>query len=443
MKATRTTRVPVAQGPFWRPDARERLRALLPELMLSVVATTCSLIVMDFLDTTNLFPAVILLAICQVVVQGALYALTYLSEKPEMTNVIMLLAISTLPMFAAMATPFVPAEFSSESFRLGLATSAMMGMVVFYLTRLRVTFYLLLLEVLVISDAIRVEPAMMLPHLIGLSAYIALYIVRRSPAHMSLTFEAQERFVTDGDTASKRLSLAWQTTLLAATTGAFCLSLTLGTGWCLSWWQSRASTTAANTQTIDVERQDESEAVKVMPEDDQPEDTAVENRNENREKDGEQTGPTDTRRQSPLGLLFALASALAVLGLPFMVRLLMRRRTRASISRERRASDRAARIYLETLSRLKALGIERSEDETPREFLILYEDELVKTTDRAGLDPNCWQAITDVYEKARYAELDATEPEIEACWQVYDALPKYARRSLGWFRYLTGSFWHM
>jgi hypothetical protein len=260
---------------------------------------------------------------------------------------------------------------------------------------------------------------------------------------MSLTFEAQERFVTDGDTASKRLSLTWQTTLLAATTGAFCLSLTLGTGWCLSWWQSRASTTAANTQTIDVERQDESEAVKVMPEDDQPDDTAVENRNENREKDEEQTGPTDTRRQSPLGLLFALASALAVLGLPFMVRLLMRRRTRASISRERRASDRAARIYLETLSRLEALGIERSEDETPREFLILYEDELTKMTDQVGLDQSCWQTITDVYEKARYAELDATEPEIEACWQIYDALPKYARSSLGWFRYLAGPFWQM
>lgn len=443
MKATRTTRVTVAQGPFWRPDARERLRALLPELMLSVVATTCSLIVMDFLDTTNLLPAVILLAVCQVVVQGALYALTYLSEKPEMTNVIMLLAISALPMFAAMATPFVPAEFSSESFRLGLATSAMMGMVVFYLTRLRVTFYLLLLEVLVISDAIRVEPAMMLPHLIGLSAYIALYIVRRSPAHMSLAFEVRERFMTDGDTAGKRLSLSWQTTLLATATGALCLALTLGAGWCLSWWQSRTSTTVVSTQTVDVERRDESETAEVMPEGGQPDGTAVENQNENRETDGEQSGPTDTRHQSPLGLLFALASALALLGLPFMARLLMRRRTMVSISREHRASDRAARIYLETLSRLKALGIERGEDETPREFLIFYEDELARMANQVGLDPNCWQAITDVYEKARYAELDATEAEIEACWQAYDALPKYARSSLGWFRYLTGPFWHM
>lgn len=446
MKAAHTKRTPMAQGPFWRPDARERLRAFLPEFMLSVVATTCTLVVMEFLGDANLFEAVILYAICQIVVQGALYVLTYLSEKPEIANMVMLFAISGTPMLSAVALPFGIEGVSAEHVGFGLATSAMMGMMVFYLTRTRVTFYLLLLEVLVISDAIRVDSSMLIPHLVGLSAYIALYIVRRSPARMSIGFDARSQVVTHNDDASGKLPLSWQAALLAAVVGTLCLTLSLGTGWSVNWWRNRADDTGTINQTVDVESRDDTQTVEIEHGEGPSEGTVTDDPGEVPEEhvgSTTQAGSTGTHSQSPLGPLLALVVVLALLGLPFAVRLLTRRWTRLSILRETRSADRAARVYLAILSRLKALGIERDKGETPREFLILYEDELAAATASAEIGADEWAMVTDVYEKARYAELDVTEAELDACWRIYDALPGCARHSYGWLRYLAGPFWLM
>ncbi len=446
MKAAHTKRTPMAQGPFWRPDARERLRAFLPEFMLSVVATTCTLVVMEFLGDVNLFEAVILYAICQIVVQGALYVLTYLSEKPEIANMVMLFAISGTPMLSAVALPFGIEGVSAEHVGFGLATSAMMGMMVFYLTRTRVTFYLLLLEVLVISDAIRADSSMLIPHLVGLSAYIALYIVRRSPARMSIGFDARSQVVTHKDNANGKLPLSWQTVLLATAVGMLSLTLSLGTGWCVNWWRGRANATGTIGQTVETEPRDDTQASEIEHEKSPSEDTVVESPSEVREEyvgSTTQAGSTGTHSQSPLGPLLALVVILALPGLPFAMRLLMRRWTRLSILSETRSADRAARVYLAILSRLKALGIERDKGETPREFLILYEDELAAATASAEIGADEWAMVTDVYEKARYAELDVTEAELDACWRVYDALPGCACRSYGWLRYLAGPFWLM
>lgn len=303
MRATRTKKSSLPKGPFWRKDARERLSALLPELMLTVVASTCSLVVMGFLDDMNPLGAVVLYAICVVVVQGALYALTYLSERPELANMVMLLAISFTPMLGSMTASFGLAGASAERLGFGLATSAMLAMMVFYLTRLRATFYFLLLEVLVISEAIQVDSSMVIPHLVGLSAYIALYIVRHSHAHVSMSFDGQRRYVPHEDDAHKTLPLTWQTALLAAVVGALCLTLALGTGWCVNWWHDRASTSSTTSQASETESRDETQTGEVGRGKGPSEGAAVEDLDEvHRENEGTttQTADTTARSQSPL-----------------------------------------------------------------------------------------------------------------------------------------------
>ena len=66
------------QGPFWHTNARERLRALLPELLVSIVAMTCFTSVMTLGDDAIPVSVVITSGIMQLIVQGILYGFTYL-----------------------------------------------------------------------------------------------------------------------------------------------------------------------------------------------------------------------------------------------------------------------------------------------------------------------------------------------------------------------------
>ena len=69
--------------------------------------------------------------------------------------------------------------------------------------------------------------------------------------------------------------------------------------------------------------------------------------------------------------------------------------------------------------------------------------ELEEFTAPAGIGFDAWTALTDTYEKARYAGLDPTPAELETCWRIYDALPACAREAVGRRAYLIGPFWRM
>ena len=58
------------QGPFWHTNARERLHALLPELLVSIVVMTCFSSVMTLGDDTSPLSVVITSGIMQLIVQG-------------------------------------------------------------------------------------------------------------------------------------------------------------------------------------------------------------------------------------------------------------------------------------------------------------------------------------------------------------------------------------
>jgi len=446
MKANRPKEAYTIRGPFWRDDARARLKAFLPELVLSIVAASCTVAAMVYRDNTSFVQIILFAVISQVFVQSLLYALIYLTNEPAMASMLGLFGImlvAMLPNMTISGRPIGPlTEFATFDFYLFLS----LGMTLFYLARLRGTLaYILMTEAFLGSETFDAGSPVMFMHFISMTAYLALFIVRSSSSRVTITSDTPSQHEPSEDTARRHVSPAAQAMLLAAAVGALSLAASLGFGWQQDWGR-KADAPSSLTLTVDTEPKGDSQPVG---------ETTGEGELEGLPIDGLETSPagdTGTSSQADdgsggslgiLGVLLAIVVVLALLGLPFAIRLLLRKRIRLSIEREPSPADRAARIYLETLSRLKALGIERSEDETPREFLILYEDKLTRMTDQVGLDPNCWQTITDVYEKARYAELDATEPEIEACWQIYDALPKYARSSLGWFRYLAGPFWQM
>ncbi len=446
MKANRPSKTYVIRGPFWREDARARLKTLLPELVLSIVATSCAVVAVAYRDSTYFAQVVLFAAVSQVFLQSVLYALTYLTNEPARASMLGLFGITLLAMLPSMTVYSRPIGPFTENAAFSIYLFMSMGMTLFYLTRTRGTLiYILMTEAFLGPEIFDTGLPMMFVHFISMAAYLALFIVRSSPSRITINYEARDRSTPNEDATSMHLSLTAQAMLLAATVCALSLAASLGFGWQQNWGRG-ADTSDSFTMTVDIESEDD-----VRPVDG----TTGEGEQEVIPIDGLEGLPAEDAGTSPqadggiegslgiLGAPLAVVIVLALLGLPFAIRLLHRKRIRLSIEREPSPANRAARIYLETLARLEALGIERSEDETPREFLILYEDELTKTTDPTGLDPDCWQKITDVYEKVRYAELDATEPEIETCWQVYDALPKYARNSLGWFRYLTGPFWHM
>ena len=73
MKASPNKPTTTNNGSFWHPDAVERLHLLLPELVLSIIATTCLTIVVGYGDDTNAVAAVVVMGIAQILTQALLY----------------------------------------------------------------------------------------------------------------------------------------------------------------------------------------------------------------------------------------------------------------------------------------------------------------------------------------------------------------------------------
>jgi hypothetical protein len=449
MKAKRSNNAYVARGPFWLPDAHERFKALLPELLLSIVATSSALTVMMYSDGANIGNNALLAIVIQTLLQSMFYILTYLTSNPGMTSLLAIFGTSLLSLFPMMTFGNAPANSPGLGVGASIYMLTSFGAVLFYLTRLRGTLIYVLMSVAVLGSAfIESDSPIAIFHLVSTAAYMAIFIIRSSPSRITVSSFPLNRPATHEVDKKRHLPVPVQAMLLAAGVSILSLLLAIGIGWRQGWSRS-VDTSGSFETTVDIEHEDRVTPVDGTTGEGGHEGTALEGLEELAAEGGETTpaasGTSSARSGLPRALWAAIAvvAVMALLVLPFAIRLLLRKRTRRSIEGEASPADRAARIYLKILSRLGALGIERSEDETPHEFLVLHAKDLLAISEVAGLDENCWQTITSVYEKARYAGLDATEAEIDACWQVFDALPAYARLSMGWPGYLAGLFWLM
>ena len=452
MRSSRQTKTAKPRRPLWHPDARARLRAILPELAVSVIASACISVVMYFDDGRSASAFLVLGVIPQLFVQIVLYACTYLGNDERLIYTGWLFIMIGIPSLSALLIALALAfGISAEPLIFYLQLAMGMGATIFYLTRLRWTFILLLFEVLVLSELINemgdALPALLPTRLIGACALAVLFVMRSSATRVtiSMTLDDPMDVADENERRSSRLSLYATVAGLGFIVSILCLAVSLAGSAPLLLRQYATSapitTTSHNTG--------QSEQTDGLPAgtggvDSEPLGSTPSSEAQGNNAQGGSTTSTSTRTRET-GILGPLVGilALAVLALVGPARLLMRRLARRSIEREPRSADRAARLYLGVIARLGAAGITRDKAETPSEFLSHHGKELGEVAEAAGFDPSDWITLTDAYEKARYADIDPSDAELEACWRIYDALPGYARQTQGLRRYLSSSFWQM
>ena len=429
--------------PLWRADAAERLRALLPEMALLVVTTTCFSIAISLDGATNLLTLCVKMAVCQLIVQTVMYAFTYLSEDRRMVSlgpIIVLLAsyvVSALPSFRT-------ASVGGYGFATFMAMY--LGVVEFCVTRLRVTFVFLLIELVVLIGEVAEWGPLMALHLVAIACLFALFFIRSSAVHITVGGELAEPAPTAAaDEGRERpiLGIYAQVAAVGVAACVLCLAMALAT--MPLWWPGGGG--AAEVTTVS------SPDAGSRPVATSGDDGATAGGSPGTTGMASSTGgasPSDavgTTAQSGshgTGGVGWIALALPLLALlPFAVRWLVSLRRRQSIKHERTGADRVARLYQAIVDRLAVAGVVRDESDTPQEFLVLHGDELTDLTASAGLGNEAWEALPDAYPKARYAGDDPTSQELETSWQLYDALPGCLRRKVGWRRYLLEAFWRL
>ena len=435
MTSPRTKQTGTPREPLWYPDVPARLRALLPELALSVVAMTCMTTIFGYHDGADLAALTMTMAATQLVVQTILYTCTYLVQDKRWALALpYLLATMTTPIFAMVGAAWGFSPLTNYA----IPISVGMSVLLFYLMRPRAGLVALLIEVLWLGALIADMPDPWAVHMVGLAALAALLVMRSSATHITRDFVAEETAPSldeddDGDDGTHALpvDIYVQVAVLAACTAALCLAMAFG-----GTWLTMPATPTDVTVT---------ETPSPAPSEETPAETQGSDQpHEDAESDVStpDAAPAQAGARNLLRTL-VLVLVLAALVLPFPVRLLMRTRARRALAREPRATDRAAKLYRAIIARLDAAGITRDETETPQRFLKKHAMELEEFTAPAGIGFDAWTALTDTYEKARYAGLDPTPAELETCWRIYDALPACAREAFGLRAYLIGPFWHM
>lgn len=432
MTSSQRTKARSMRTPLWYPNAPTRIRALLPELALSVVAMTCMSTVLSYYDGTDLITLVMAMAAVQTLVQAILYACTYIVQDMRwVVFVPFLLVAMAIPVSSMGAAIWGFSPVGTYAIPLSVG----MGVMLFYLMRPRAGLIALLIELLVLGELVSEIPSLWAIHVVGLAAFAALLVMRSSATRITRSFVAEEaaasRSVDDAadDTGhATSMGIYGQVAALAAAATALCLAVALGGTW-LTMPAMPADVAPAEAPTP--APQEEQSPAEMQPHDNTT--TAEQTRD---------TAPRETGSRAGFGPL-VLALLLAALALPVPVRLLMRARARRALAREPQAADRAAKLYQVIIARLHVAGIVRDEAETPRMFLEAHAEELEGLTTPAGIGLDAWTTLTETYEKARYAGLDPTPPELETCWRIYDALPVCVRVAVGWRSYLTSRFWRL
>lgn len=436
MAARRRKETPSVREPFWYPDARERLCAFLPELALSFVAMTCMTTVMCYRNGMSIALLMAIAACIQLVVMTIMYVCTYLVRNQRWAYIVTFFLMTMIVPAYAMTMVALHPLFDVNGMNLSIPVSITAGSMLFFLTRTRAGLVFLLVEVLGLTISVDEVPVLWAIHVVGFAALATLLVMRSSATHIT-----REAFVRDEPDAAEPhaddethgfvLGTYGQIAAWGILTGMLCLALAFGGTTLMGWGRSTsaAATDASITGEQGIPGQD------VMPE-------VVSDTDGSLASEQLEDGEADARGPAVSGAC-ALALLLAALVLPVPARLLMRWWARRALECEPQTTDRAAKLYQAIIGRLSAAGIERDEAETPSEFLTRHADELEELTEPADLDLRAWIALTEVYEKVRYADLEPTRDELATCWKLYEALPACARAALGWRTYLTGAFWHM
>lgn len=456
---------PAERGPLVHPDAHERFRVLLPELVVSIVTNACLATVVFHADGDVVLNFFVVMLLVQLFTQAMLYACTYLSGNEAVIGFGWML----LPLFSSMffmytyqLAQFAYAFGVSESTLEFLAPSAMMfGATLFYFSRTRWAFVLLLLEVLVLFGVAEWQADLLIINLVGICSLIALYVMRSSASHITLLYEPGDGSAGNGLDAGEpgesrklrlpALGMYGQVAVFGMAVGAVCLAVALAVIVIFGCGPAAVDTTTGSQEwTVDIDDASDAQGGVSSTDDGAPVATgesAVEVVKPTETDEPETVEAEDAGHQAssgaPFGGALFLLTLLAMIVLPIVARPFARMRLRQSIEREPRLADRVARLYLGCIDRLEAAGIVRDETETPQEFLVWHEEELVGLTEPAGFGLDEWTMLTEAYEMARYADLDPSGTALETCWKLYDALPACVRRVVGWRRYFTYAFWKM
>lgn len=438
MTTPRRSNAPEVREPLWREDARERLVALLPELAVSVVAFSCLAVVVNFSGEESILSLMAMAVIVQVLVQAIMYASTYLCANFRLATAGWMFAILGAYglgfLFAGMGSFGV---VSSASEVLPMVT-AMFGIMLFCLTRVRWLFVALVLEVLALADVVGDQGALLAVHLVGACALAALYVMRSSATRITTAEGAGELAVASREDGQKERSMHGRVALFAVAVASIGLVVAL-VGSFVLWRREGTGLPADSVPSTTSQPQSQTGA------DQGASPGASQGEASPSAQQGAQTEALSTqeaRQGFPWGPVIALGF-LALVLLPFVAREARLLHARSLIEGESRLADRVARLYVGIVSRLDAVGIVREASSTPTEFLYAHAEELAAVAADMGFDESVWEALTDAYEKARYAGLDPAPAELQTCWRLYDALPAYARKTLGLRRYLAGPFWRM
>ena len=456
--------------PVWQSDASARWLALLPELVLSIVATTCMSVLLCYPDVEDFGLLVVAMLATQVYVQVVLYACTYIARDARLVNLGWLIVVASMYVFSMPVSVYSGFDTNEGSLAFMVSIAMMAGIFLFYFTRPRWGIVLLALEMVAIAATSNYGFERLVVCLVGFGGLLALYVMRGSAVRITRPFFDEGWHMASGGDADARPSslrgIDGQVVAFAVAVGALCVAVALvgvplfgasGPGSDVSASPSgetqvteaasaaNAAESASATGTTQESRPGETSGGGVSSA--AAEGSAVTNGSSAEAADsadaaGGGEGREGSRGAIPVGLLGILLLPAAV-ALSFCVRLFKRRLARRSIEREPREIDRVAKVYLAIVSRLEAAGIERRKAETPREFLVVHGSELEELTVSDGFGLDEWTALTDAYENARYANRGPVDSELEMSWKLYDALPACARRALGLPRYLAGPFWRM
>ena len=144
--------------PFWYPNARTRLRALLPELALSVVLMTCTTVTIGYSEDVSMALLIAIMALIQMWVQPVLYGCTYLVRDTRAFFVPLALIALPMPIYIIGWAAFLPVEsFGALDFAIPL--SVVTGATLFFLTRTRVGLILFAIEALSLGAVFNEMPA--------------------------------------------------------------------------------------------------------------------------------------------------------------------------------------------------------------------------------------------------------------------------------------------
>lgn len=444
-------------GSLVREDWRERLLVLLPELALMVVATTCMGTILVHDGKSSVLAPLAAIFIAQLFMQTLMYALVYLTTNMNVATPEAALVSAMVPVLIMMFGER-SGDALAQRMEFAVPVAMMAGSLLFACTRLRGTFVLLLLSVITLTEGVDQAEGGLLIHLLGIAALMAVFVLRFSATHISWDYQATG--AVDGKLETARsLPVFVQVAAMSVLVGMLCLAATVAVmplvrlGGNANTSQTTVATSSEGNGTRLGEQRatGEGELQDIPPLTADP--TSVEHDEEAREPDAAERDEANAAESAsggqPYEVLQSAAYTLmgllmmAAIALPVPLNLLRRRLARRAIEQEPLVVDRVGRLYLGIVARLEAAGVPRDEAQTPLEFLDRHAGQLAEFTAPAGCTVDDWFTLTEAYERARYGGIDPTPSELDACWRLYDALPRCARMRRGLLRYLTSTFWRM